>query len=225
MTVAEPDREPLRFTAAERAEEEQFVSLYGAWEALDPAGAASLLTGFERPWWIVGGWAVEAFTGHRREHEDLDVSVLSCDVEALRRHLRGRLHVWSNDGGTLRPLTDRDPEPLARESQLWLRRDATSPWLLDVPLTPDADGQWRNKRDPDDVRPLDEATWVASDGLRYLRPELVLLHKARLDRPKDRDDLARVWPLLDPGPRQWLRSTVDRLHPGHPWSSLLTDPA
>lgn len=215
-------REPLTRTASEQAEEDAFLRLYGAWAPLDPAGVADLLAGFERPWWIVGGWAIEAFTGHQREHEDLDVSILTCDVPALRAHVGDSLHLWSNDGGTLRPLDERHPEPLARESQIWIRRHAAAPWLLDLPLTPDAGGRWTNKRDPDDVRPVEAATWVAADGLRYLRPELALLYKARLDRPKDRGDLERAWPLLDGAARGWLLDALARLTPGHPWLERLS---
>ena len=32
------------------------------------------MAGFDRPWWIVGGWSIEAFTGVPREHEDVDLS-------------------------------------------------------------------------------------------------------------------------------------------------------
>ena len=31
---------------------------------------------------------------------------------------------------------------------------------------------------PDHVAPLDEVTWVAADGIRYLNPEIALLYKA-----------------------------------------------
>jgi hypothetical protein len=33
-----------------------------------------LLAGLDLPVWVVGGWAIEAFTGARREHQDLDVT-------------------------------------------------------------------------------------------------------------------------------------------------------
>ena len=65
--------------------------------------------------------------------------------------------------------------------------------------------------------PLEEATWVAADGIRYLNPEIVLLFKARLDRPKDDRDLDRTWPLLAPDRQAWLRDAVRRLDADHPW--------
>ena len=50
-----------------------------------------------------------------------------------------------------------------------------------------------------------------------LRPEIALLYKAALHRPKDDRDLAVTWPLLDAGARGWLREAVARLYPEHPW--------
>lgn len=198
--------------------EAEFLRWYGAWEAMDPPGLAALMDGFGRPWWIVGGWSVEAFTGVRREHEDIDLSILACDVPAFRAHLGSDWTPWSNDGGTLRPLSDQFPEPLDVQSQIWVRRDAGSPWVLDLPITPDRDGLWTNKRWDAHVVPVDDATWVAADGIRYLRPEITLLFKARLDREKDRGDLATVWPVLDEERRRWLHDAVKETEgPDHPW--------
>ena len=77
---------------------------YGALAPFDPPQVAEFMAGFARPWWLVGGWAIEAFTGAPREHEDVDLSILACDVPALRAHVgEDEWHLWSNDGGTLRP--------------------------------------------------------------------------------------------------------------------------
>jgi hypothetical protein len=81
----------------------------------------------------------------------------------------------------------------------------------------DRDGLWTNKRLPDHVAPVEEVTWVAADGLRYLDPEIALLYKAALARPKDDRDLARAWPLLSVEARAWLRDAVRRLYPEHAW--------
>ena len=210
-------REPLHRTPEEIEDDARWDRWYGRWEPLDPAGLAVFMAGFPRPWWIVGGWSIEAFTGVPREHEDVDLSILACDVAALRTHVGDAWNLWSNHGGTLRPLDDRHPEVLSVESQIWVRRSALDPWIIDLPITPDRDGLWTSKRDPAHVVPVAEATWVHSDGLRYLLPEIALLYKAALHRPKDDRDLAVTWPLLADDPRQWLREAVARLYPDHPW--------
>jgi hypothetical protein len=212
-----PAREPLVRSAEEEADDQAFFRRYGAWAPFDPARLAAFMAGFPRPWWIVGGWAIEAFTGVPREHEDVDLSILACDVPALRAHVGDAWHLWSNHGGTLRPLDDRFPEPLSNESQIWVRRSAQDPWVVDLPITPDRDGLWSNKRMPDHVAPVEEVTFVADDGLRYLDPEICLLYKAVLHRPKDDRDLDRCLPLLSGPARRWLAESVARLYPQHAW--------
>ena len=210
-------REPLEFTGEERAEDAEFYRTYGPWEPLDVEGARAFLDGFERPWWLVGGYAIEAFTGALREHEDIDVSVLACDAPLLREHVGDRWHLWTNVSGRIRPMTERWPDLPEPDCQIWVRRDALSPWVMDIPVTPDVDGRWQNKRLPDHVLPLEEATWVTDEGVRVLNPEIVLLFKSTNGRPKDRRDFERALPLLDPGPRRWLRDAIGRLRPDHPW--------
>jgi hypothetical protein len=218
-SVSEVER--LVRTAAEEAEEDAFLRLYGAWDPLTPVQVADLLRAFDRPWWIVGGWAVEAASGRRREHEDVAVSMLACDVPALYHHLKADWHVWNNNGGVLHPLTDERPEPSEPVNQLWVRKDATSPWVMDVILIGDRDGQWVSRREPTHVAPVEDVTWVHSDGVRYQRPEIVLLHKAEKARPKDERDLRAAWPHLDEAARRWLLETLARLYPQHAWLALL----
>jgi hypothetical protein len=52
-------------------------------------------------------------------------------------------------------------------------------------------------------------------------PEIALLFKARIDRTKDRRDLARALPLLSAERRSWLRDQVGALWPDHPWLEIL----
>jgi hypothetical protein len=59
-------------------------------------------------------------------------------------------------------------------------------------------------------------TWE-HEGIRYLKPEVVLAYKAKLARPKDDVDLdapGRCWTATSGA---WLLGTVERLHPGHRW--------
>jgi hypothetical protein len=172
---------------------------------------------FGRPWWIVGGWAIEAATGYRREHEDTDVSILACDVPAFVEFMKGRWHVWNNVGGVLHPLGGRWATVDEPGSQLWLRANATSPWAVDIPLTPDDHGKWTNKILPDHVDEVDNVTWVADDGIRYLLPEIVLVYKARLRRQKDDADFEATLPLLSDRRRAWIRTALQSTFPGHHW--------
>jgi aminoglycoside-2''-adenylyltransferase len=202
--------------------DEEFFRWYGDWAAVSPHEVATMLEGAGVRWWIVGGWAVDAFTGEPREHEDIDVGFFRADLPAVLEHLSKELCVWSNLSGTLRPL--REPaELLDGARQLWVRRDAQSPWLLDLAMTAHDGDIWISPRD-DRVRlPFEDATFVAGDGLRYLCPELVLYMKARVARPKDEADLARMLPRLEPSARDRLRAWLDLVYPGHRWRALLEE--
>jgi hypothetical protein len=198
-------------------EEREFQRLYGAWASTTPVDAAALLEGFPGPWWVSGGWAIEAFTGIRRPHKDLDVTVFRRDVAALRRHVAGRFDLWAAGSGALRPIDDARPGVPGWAGQLWVREHATAPWLLDVLLNPGGSRRWVFKRDRSVSLPLVDATWVGPDGVRYLRPELVLAHKLRHARPVDDEDLRVTLPLLDAGALSWLRVMLVRLDPSHRW--------
>ncbi len=87
---------------------DEIERLYGAWVPRTPADAAALFAGYPGRWWVAGGWAIEAFTGVRRDHGDLDPSIPRSELSLLRRHLAGRLDLWAADQGTLRPLLPED---------------------------------------------------------------------------------------------------------------------
>jgi hypothetical protein len=213
MTLAwEPDEEDLAFTR-----------IYGPWAPVSPHELKDLMEGFPAEWWVVGGHAIEAFTGVPRFHEDIDLVIFSHDFPHLRSQLSDRFHLWSNYGGTFRFIDDLHPEPLDPLSQIWVREHAQAPWIIDCPLNPSVDGKWQSKRDESHVAELDEVTWVAGDGVRYLNPEIVLHYKARQARVKDGLDLSNAWPLLSPEQRDWLRGAIRKTYPDHAWNEHLAD--
>lgn len=205
---------------------DEFERLYGPWAGLTPADVAALFDGYPGVWWVAGGWALEAFTGVSREHEDTDASVLRSDLALLRRHLAGRLDVWTAAGGALRPLLPGDaPDGAADDvlpqgcGQVWTRRAATEPWELDILLAPGSAQEWVYKRDLSLRMPMADALWER-DGISYLQPEIQLLYKAKGLRAKDQVDFDNTLPHLDGRRRAWLSAALERTLPGHPW---LTD--
>ncbi|WP_134323870.1 nucleotidyltransferase domain-containing protein [Cumulibacter soli] len=194
-----------------------FHRWYGGWDPLDPTSIGPFMEGFDRPWWIIGGWSVEKWTGVSRSHEDMDISIFASDAEAFRLFLADRWTPWNMDDGWLRPFDHRF-RIVGRTSSIWVRKNAQSAWVLDVPLTPDDGGRWTNKKLPGHAAPLDEVTWVADDGLRYLNPEIALFMKHQQAREKDRVDAATLRPRLDRHQQRWLRSAVAQVRPDHPWA-------
>jgi hypothetical protein len=202
-------------------EEAAFQRRYGPWLAWTPAEAATVLADWSEPWWVAGGWALEAFTGRRRPHEDIDIAIFRRDVPSLWAFLDPTYHCWAAGSGRLGPVDEKRPDLPEWADQVWVREHAWAPWLADVVTTSDEDGRWVFKRDPSVTAPLDEVTWTDADGIRYLNPEVALAYKAKLARPKDDADLAAALPLMDERQRDWLRETVSRLHSDHRWLDRL----
>lgn len=182
---------------------ESFQAWYGAIRPLVPTAVAQLFAGSGLRWAIAGGRAARIGARESRAHEDTDVEVPAVQLPALRAHLVD-WHLWQADDGWLRPLLPDDP---LREgvNQLWVRRDAGSPWVLDVLLVPGDGSEWVYRRDESTRLPWSRAHHVA-DSITYVRPEVALLFKAKQDRPKDRAD--REAAELTAEGRAWL---VERL--------------
>ena len=217
-------REPLEFTAEEQAEDERFFRWYGDWAPFDPAEVAAFMRGFDRPWWLVGGWSIEAFTGVPREHEDVDLSILACDITAFRAHVgddlvpveqrRGHAATARRPvpGGARRPEPDLGPEVRARAV-------GDRPADHARPST----GCGPTSGTPTTSSRVDEATWVAEDGIRYLRPrdQPALQGHARTV-PRTIATSRVTWPLLDGAASgRGCATRSGGCTPDHPWLELL----
>lgn len=205
------DRKPLTHSEFER--------IYGPLQPWTPAEAAEVLAGLDVTWWVAGGWAIEAFTGVTRPHEDIDLSVFRRDLPVLRTYLEPRFHLWAVGDEGLLHLAPGRAMPDSAE-QVWVREHALAPWSCEFLLNRDVDGRWQSKRDTSFSAPLDTVTWER-DGVRYLAPELVLSHKVASGRPKDDDDLTAALPLLTPRQRDVLADFVRAHAPEHPWRARL----
>lgn len=206
----------------------EFEQYYGLWTPRTPTDAVSFFDGYPGTWWIAGGYAIEAFTGAHRRHEDCDPAILLDELELFREHARERgVQLWSCSSGMMRPVFASLPagdERLLIEGsgQLWIRESLSSPWEYDCLLSPGSSDIWVYKRDPSITMPMADALWT-KDGVRYLRPQIQLLYKAAGLRPKDQLDFDACRPLLDDEARSWLRGAlVATLGDEHPWVAHLT---
>ena len=198
---------------------EELQDLYGPWRPWRPDEVLRRFAAAPFPWWVAGGWAAEAGGAAPREHEDTDVVVLHRDVAAVREWLADH-HLWEAHQGSLRPLRPGAALAEGRE-QLWVRRNAASPWVLDLLLTPSDGDTWLFKRDERVRLPLASVGWTAADGVSYLQPQVVLLFKAKHRRPKDDADFRSLVPHLTDDARRWLLGALTVVHPGHQWLTHL----
>ncbi|HWU46123.1 MAG TPA: hypothetical protein VN133_05140 [Humibacter sp.] len=194
---------------------DEVVRRYGPWKRQTPRDAAIRFAGYEGQWWVAGGWAIDAYVGTLREHGDLDIGIPRETVETLIGFVSPGLEVWAA-AGSLTPLLPGVDEVPDRCGNLWLRAGGTRAWQYDVMLESVQSDTWTFKRDRRICRPLADCLWE-QQGLRYLRPEVQLLLKAKNTRPKDDFDFERCLPLLEDSDLGWLENCLRAAHPGHHW--------
>jgi hypothetical protein len=187
---------------------------------------AALLADAPFPWWICGGHAIDLFlTYTTRIHADVEVGTLRQDEVALYEQLRHfELHVAN--AGSLRELKD-DERKRGIEAPLhglWGRPRGQQAWTFELLLNEGTRDEWVFRRDARLRRPFAEAVARTHDGIPYLVPEIQLLFKAKVRRPKDDLDFAAALPALSPEQRGWLADALDTVHPGHAWTSQLREP-
>ncbi len=188
-----------------------------------PERTAELFKDYPERWWIAGGWAIDLFLGEQtREHEDVDVAILREDEKAFRAHLRS-WELWPGLGNN--QLEDK---PIALEGELasdrgvlWCRPSANSEWAFELLLNKTDSEEWVFKRDGSIRKPIKDIGGVSDSGIPYLKPEIVLLYKAKNLFDKDKHDFEQVLPRLGDEARVWFGNSLRIAHPNHPWLDAL----
>lgn len=192
----------------------------GRWSPLTPTEAYALFHGLPAPWWLAGGRALDLFVGRQtRDHADLDIEVLRRDQFAIQRHLAG-WDLQTAAAGALRPWPP-GADLGARVDSIWCRPATDAPWAVQIMFAASAGDEWRYRRQPTIVRPLDTLGLTTAEGLQYLAPEVQLLYKSRALRPKDEADFALVFPLLGAERARWLLAALGEVAPDHHWVPAL----
>jgi hypothetical protein len=193
---------------------------WGVWDHIPLESLLAELEGLRVPWWIAGGYAIDAFAGSgRRGHEDIDFSAFHSDQLAVQEHLASWELQCADPPGTLRPWEQGEVLP-SHVHDIWVRRDANDDWRFQLMLNPGGPDELVFRRDQRLRWPLEQATWL-KDGVRYLAPEIQLLFKSRGQREKDERDFEDCLPLLSSAQRSWLRDALVLVHPNHSWITRL----
>ncbi len=186
------------------------------WVPWRPEDAARRFAAVEAPWAVAAGWAIDLFLGRaRREHEDLEVAVPAGRFSESVRRL-SELELYVVGPGIVEPL-ERAGNLLGTHHQTWGLDRAANRWRIDLFREPSDGDTWICRRDERIRLPYAELIEHTADGIPYVRPEVVLLFKAKDARPKDESDLAAVLPHLDRARRGRLRDWLELVHPGHFW--------
>ena len=195
---------------------------YNYWEPLSIDELNQLLNGLACNWYLAGGYAIEQFIGQSiRKHGDIDVLIERKDQHLIQDFMSAWQLFWATNPG-LR-LWEQD-EFLGEDIQdIWCRRDAHSAWQLQLMLFDEKDGSWIFKRNPSIKLPLNQIYHTSESGMKYLKPEIQLLYKAKKDTlSKDQLDFDASLPLLVEDSKTWLLDQLKVQFPeGHPWISTL----
>ncbi|MFJ7744735.1 nucleotidyltransferase domain-containing protein [Peribacillus sp. NPDC097295] len=178
----------------------------------------SFMSGFNKPWFFAGGWAIDLFIGREtRPHQDMEIALFRSDQLILKEYLKdwdfkkvvkGRFYPWGNEFLEL---------PIHELYAL----NTTNGDELEVLLNEEKDGAWTFRRDRTITHPL-KSVWSYSDtGIPYLNPEIVLLYKVKNTREKDHQDFMSIVDLLDDERKQWLRNAIQLHEPEHTWLRFL----
>ena len=183
--------------------------------------AIGLMSGFERPWWFAGGWAIELFAGRKlRQHEDIEIGVLRHDQVRLRDHLCDwqwcKAVMIDNAGAWVEWPTDDNIElPLF---QLKAQRADDE---IEFMLNDDENGHLICRRNHAITLPLDRAIRHTSAGIPYLAPEMQLLYKAKHHREKDESDFTAAMQLMSDEQRRWLKHALQLWDANDRWLTRL----
>ncbi len=187
-----------------------------------PQQVVTLMAGFEKPWGICGGWAIDLYLGKvTREHHDIEIAVFRKDQIAVQTHLRdwyltkvvslaGQRDQWKEDEQLQPPI-----------HEIHAQRPDTVLHHLEILLNESAGDHWQFRRDARVTRPLSMIWGYSDDGIPYMNPEIVLLYKAKKPTPNDEADFTHVCTVLASEPRCWLKHALTTCYPGHRWCDVL----
>jgi hypothetical protein len=184
-----------------------------------PLQVAARMAGFARPWFVIGGWAIDLFLEREtRAHHDVEIGVFRADQRALYGHLAG----WR-----LLASVDKAWKPWQGEwialpnHQIRAHSDDADLPVFDAMLNERDGDLWRFRRNLAAARPVAACVRYSKIGVPYLAPEAGLLYKAKAPRPKDQADFDKTIGLLGAEPRAWLKHSVELCYPESPWLARL----
>ncbi|MEQ4206304.1 hypothetical protein [Actinopolymorpha sp. B9G3] len=177
-----------------------------------------LFRSYARPYWVAGGWAVDLFAQRvRRPHGDVDIAVLYRDVDYLAETFRDPRPVLVHPAtGERREWTP--DEELRPGPHGFVIPDDSHPCPITIMLTASDGDEWVYHRGTGNVRrPHTRMTLTTERGLPFVGPEVALLYKSPMLRPKDWQDFDDIHEMLDDERREWLIDNIAHRRPDHPW--------
>jgi hypothetical protein len=142
------------------------------WEQFDPPRLLKVMRGFDAPWWIAGGWALDLWISHEtRTHQDVDIAILRGDQQKLYEAFSEWELYYATVDHRLLPLQPGQwLEPPIHG--VWIRQAHDTPWLCEFLLNEHDETDWMFRLNLAVRMPLANFGGVVSGRMPILAPEI-----------------------------------------------------
>ncbi len=186
---------------------------------LAPEILAGYLDGTGIRWWVTGTHMLNQFLGRQlRPPRDLDVQIIREDLPRALVALSSWQHYYVDARAWFRWRGQTLPSDIRR---LVSRPSRAEPWAVEWLMAETERDHWVYHYDSRVRLRWDAWDHIDSHGVRYAPPEVALLYKSKMARPKDHEDFIELLPHLDARRRAWLADAITLGNPGHPWLPAL----
>lgn len=176
----------------------------------------SLMRDFESDWFIAGGWAIDLYLEKKtRHHEDIEIAVFRQDQIALQNYLDGWILKKAVNGELSEWKQGERLELPIHEIHCFKQSDDKP--RFEVLLNEFNGEKWLFRRNSKVTTPLPKLSLTSNLGIKFLRPEIVLLYKSKNPRLKDEQDFKTVVDRLNEDSKKWLKNALSICYYEHHW--------
>ena len=175
---------------------------------------------FQSNWFVAGGWAVDLYLENvSRPHDDIEIAIFRRDQIALQNYLNNwvlqkvensALSVWNRNEFLELPV-----------HEIHCFNELSEPQNFEVLLNENSAAEWIYRRNQRITKSLNKIYLTTDSGIKFLRPEIVLLYKSKKPRAKDEQDFASVVERLDAESKKWLANALENCDSKHHWLQKL----
>ena len=175
---------------------------------------------FKPDWFVAGGWAIDLFLEKEtRRHQDIEIAVFREDQIALQNYLNNWL-LKKAENGVLSEWKQGEFLKLPVH-EIHCFNEKAMPQFLEVLLNETDAENWVYRRNKSITKPLSKLYLTSNSGIKFLRPEVVLLYKSKNPAAKDEWDFHASIKHLETESRDWLRDALSICYSEHLWLKSL----
>lgn len=183
-----------------------------------PTDIDQLLKPYKGSWGIAGGWAIDLFLNKQtREHQDIEIAIPRHEQHLLRHYLYEWEWLYVKDGKRYPWNKNIDLELPIHQLDCFNSKGQ----FVEILMNEVNDKHWLYRRNMEVTYPLADYIIMTDSGIPILRPEIVLLYKAKNSRIKDTEDLQQVRPSLSDHSKNWLIHAISLCHDNKEWINYL----